>query len=138
MSNAKAYDAAMANYSDAIEEQQFEYQKAARRGDADAMARAGQEIAALRVQVKEFNALAHEHVSSMQTIPGGDNLSRNDSNLCRQYGISPDVLGVAKSWTSDPRVSDKERVETYLRNKQKLQQMRQTGEYRDDQGTVSR
>ena len=73
-----------------------------------------------------------------QHVPGADNLSRGDADLCRRYGVSPDTLSVAKSWTSDPRVPDSERVETYLKNKQKLQHMRQTGEYRDDQGTVTR
>jgi hypothetical protein len=134
---AKAYDSAMANYNEAIAEQQLEVQKAAMRGDAEGLARARQEIAALRVQAREFDEHAREDIRAMNAPSAGmDDMSRGDVALCKQYNMQPKEFEIAKSWTSDPRVSNKERVETYLKNKERYRQMKASGEYDDTQGKV--
>jgi hypothetical protein len=73
-----------------------------------------------------------------QPIAGAENLSREDEGLCRKYGLSPHGLAIAKGWTSNSRLPDTEKIETYLRNTQRYNQARADGSYRDDQGVVKR
>jgi hypothetical protein len=69
---------------------------------------------------------------------GSDDISAKDTDLARRYGLSAKEIGVAKGWTSDPNMSDEARVKGYVEQRQRYRQMRQTGEYRDDQGRVTR
>jgi hypothetical protein len=52
------------------------------------------------------------------------------------YGLSDTEVEIARN--SHSGGTAEQRLEQYARNKQRLQHMRATGEYRDDQGTVKR
>ncbi|WP_316225061.1 MULTISPECIES: hypothetical protein [unclassified Bradyrhizobium] len=56
------------------------------------------------------------------------------------HGLTDDEVEVARnSFTrSDMNLSDEQRLELYARQKARLQELRRTGQYRDDQGTVWR
>jgi hypothetical protein len=125
MSKQKVYDQAMAGYGEAIADHEHEYRKASMRNDTDAMASAAMEIAALRVQAKEFDALAREDARGMQaSIPKGN-----------KYGLTDEEVEIARSSIVDrPRVtnlSEDDKQKLYAENKQKLAEMRRTGQYSD-------
>jgi hypothetical protein len=83
---------------------------------------------------------ANQYVSRQAApmMPGSENMSNKDLDLCRKYGVSPNELGVAKGWTSDPKLDDESRVQQYAANRARYQHARATGQYRDDQGSVRR
>jgi hypothetical protein len=118
----------------AYQQAQAEFMQADAAGDEDGAASALQTMAALRATRQQMDAMYSEATTQAYRLPGEENMSKRDVDLCRHYRLSPDDLATAKSWTGDPRVSDIERVETYLRNAGKLRQMRANGTYRDDQG----
>jgi hypothetical protein len=68
----------------------------------------------------------------------GDDVREEHVELAQRYGLSPQQIGVAVNWTTDPHISDETKVKRYIENTHKLARMRQTGQYRDDQGTVKR
>jgi hypothetical protein len=110
-------------------------------GDMDAMAASAQRIAGMRATTRELGAMAQEELNRRAAPPqiaGADDMSRRDIGLCQKFGISPNELGVAKNWTSDPKMSDEAKISTYLENRARLQHARATGAYRDDQGRVTR
>jgi hypothetical protein len=109
-----------------------DYQAAQATGDQDAEDTAIQNMAALRSQRQQIDAMANEAMAPAARFPGQENMSKRDVDLCRHYGLSPDDLATAKSWTNDPRVSDVERVETYLRNQQRYRAERASGRYVDE------
>ena len=84
--------------------------------------------------------MASEHANSMQApaVPGGDELSRRDTDLARHYGLTGQEIAIAKGWTSDPNINDEDRVREYVSQRQRYRHARATGQYRDDQGTVRR
>ena len=56
-----------------------------------------------------------------------------------KYGLNADEIAIARgNGSGDPRLTNDDRERIYAENRQKLQRMRATGEYRDDQGRVSR
>jgi hypothetical protein len=56
-----------------------------------------------------------------------------------RYGLSKEEQEVAHGLASGDRtMTNDQREQTYAANKEKLRHMRATGEYRDDQGRVSR
>ena len=61
---------------------------------------------------------------------------RQQSQQSNRFGLSNDELAVAEN--SHSSGTRDQRIEQYARNKQRLQHMRATGAYRDDQGTVRR
>jgi hypothetical protein len=74
-----------------------------------------------------------------QSAYGFDNdTPRKHVELAQRHGISPDRIGVALNWTTDPNMSDDEKARIYMENQRRYNHMRQTGEYRDDQGSVKR
>jgi hypothetical protein len=119
-----AYNLAMAGYRSALIEQEHAYRQAELVGDAHAMAQAHQEIASLRAQQKEAHEVAVQHAAAMRQP------QRHPS------GLTESEIEIAKA--SHSFGAPEERIEDYRRNKAKYQHMRATGEYRDDQGTVTR
>jgi hypothetical protein len=120
--NASAYQQTLA-----------EYQAAMASGDRDTQDSALQTMAALRATKREIDSMAREALNApTANFPGAENMSKRDVDLCRHYRLSPSDLETAKSWTSDPRVSDVERVETYLRNQQRYRAERASGRYVDE------
>jgi hypothetical protein len=110
-----------------------EYQRAIYDGDQEAEDTALQNLAGLRATRREINAMAAEATGLQNTrLPGEENMSKRDVDLCRHYRLTPDMLATAKSWTNDPRVPDTERIETYLRNSNRYHHMRRTGQYVDE------
>jgi hypothetical protein len=118
----------------AYQQAHAEFLQADAAGDEAGATSALQTMAALRATRAQINEMYSEATTQTYRLPGEENMSKRDVDLCRHYGLSPDDLATAKSWTGDPRVSDTERVETYLKNVGKLRQMRANGTYRDDQG----
>jgi hypothetical protein len=108
-----------------------EYQAAVANGDRDGMDSSLQTMAALRATKREIDAMAREALNP-PSLSGQENMSKRDVDLCRHYRLSPDDLATAKSWTNDPKVSDVERVETYLRNQQRYRAERASGRYVDE------
>jgi hypothetical protein len=80
------------------------------------------EIDAQRVALAER---ANQYIARQQAQPKGN-----------AYGLSDQELAIAKNSHSGGTVD--ERLREYASNKQRLQHMRATGQYRDDQGTVRR
>jgi hypothetical protein len=136
---AQVYDQAMAGINSAMAEENNNFQRAALTGDVDEQVRASQAIAGYRALSQEYHRMATEHANSMNVPPAGsEELSRRDVDLARRYGLTANELGVAKGWTANPDVCDEDRVREYVQNRQRYQRMRQTGEYRDDNGRVTR
>jgi hypothetical protein len=125
------YERQVAINGSAYQQSLAEYQAAVATGDRDAMDSSLQTMAALRATKREIDAMAREALNP-PTLSGQENMSKRDVDLCRHYRLSPSDLETAKSWTSDPRVSDVERVETYLRNQQRYRAERASGRYVDE------
>jgi hypothetical protein len=122
----------------AIEAENAAFRQAELSGDLDSMAASAQRIAGMRATVREMGIMAQEEFNRRAAPPqvaGAEDMPRRDVDLCRKFGISPNELGVAKNWTSAPNLSDDDKVQTYLQNKQRYQYAKATGQYRDDQGT---
>jgi hypothetical protein len=110
--------------------------------DAERVTYAADAILELDGQYERLAKRANAYVAQQQPQPaqlaGADELSRRDVELATKYGLTSAEIGVAKGWTSDPKMSDEARVQGYVTQRQRYRVMRQTGEYRDDQGTVKR
>jgi hypothetical protein len=141
MSNYRnVYDQSMAGINAAMVEEQANFQKATITGDVEEQVRASQAIAGFRTLADSYHKMASEHANSMQAplMDGDSELSHRDSQLARHYNLSPGELSIAKAWTSDPAINDEDRVREYVQNRRRYQRMRATGQYRDDQGRVTR
>lgn len=92
------------------------------------------ERSALAQRANQF--IAQQQAGPM--IPGSEDMPRRDVELCRKYGVTPNELGIAKNWTSDPKLSDDAKVQGYIEQRQRYRHARATGSYRDDQGFVRR
>jgi hypothetical protein len=88
--------------------------------------------------VTRANAFVRQSQSQAAHLAGDEDLSREDAALVRKYGIKPGDLAIAKNWTTAGNMTVTEKVETYLRNAQRLREDRANGRYRDDQGRVTR
>ena len=56
-----------------------------------------------------------------------------------KYGLSRDEVAIARgNGSGDPRLTNDDRDRIYAEQKSRYQRMRQSGEYRDDQGLVRR
>jgi hypothetical protein len=120
----EAYEIAMNDYNSALIDQEAAYRQAELAGDARGMAIAHQHIANLRVQQDKAHQIAVQHANSMRQP------QRHPS------GLSNEEIEVAKA--SHSGGTEEERIRSYAQQKAKLQHMRMTGEYRDDQGSVRR
>jgi hypothetical protein len=89
----------------------------------DTMA-AADRIVDIDKSVGALDRIANQYVSSQQQPQGN------------RYGLSPTEVEVAHNSFSG--VSKEEKERSYSENKQKLRYLRQTGAYRDDQGSVRR
>jgi hypothetical protein len=75
----------------------------------------------------QVDQIANRYVASQQRPQGN------------QYGLSQSEVEIARGLASgDSTLTNADRERIYSENKNKLRHMRQTGEYRDDQGTVRR
>jgi hypothetical protein len=115
----------MNDYDLAMQEEGLNIQRAEANGDTLAARTASQNLAALRVQRSEYVAMSNQHAASLRPAPGSN-----------RYGLSAEEVEVAKA--SHSAGTPEERIEEYARNKQRYQQARRDGSYRDDQGTVRR
>jgi hypothetical protein len=108
--------------------------------DAFRVNNAADQILVLDQQRAALDVRANHFIASQQpqAPAGADALSRRDVDLARRYGLSANDIGVAKGWTSDPNLSDEEKVKTYVQQRQRYQQARRDGSYRDDPGRVTR
>jgi hypothetical protein len=122
----QTFTESMSDYDLAIEEQALDIRRAEANGDTYAARTASQNLASLRLQRNEYVAMSNAHAASLRPAPGAS-----------RYGLSKDEQEIAAGISgSDPRLSREDRERIYLEGKQKLRHMRQTGEYRDDQGRV--
>jgi hypothetical protein len=98
---------------------------ARQREDTDGTMYAAQRLLELDAQYAALAQRANTYVSAQQT-----QAQRHPS------GLSAAELEVAKN--SHGYGTVEERIQDYVRNKQKLAHMRATGAYRDDQGSMKR
>ncbi|MCP3382856.1 hypothetical protein NLM31_21040 [Bradyrhizobium sp. CCGUVB4N] len=120
----EVHQRSLRGYEYAMQECNMNFQQARLRNDMEAMVEASQQIANLRVGMNELNNMAREAYAA----------APRDMN---RFGLSKDEVEVANSHPDSSMTPD-QKQELYLRNKQKYQHMRMTGEYRDDQGMVRR
>jgi hypothetical protein len=142
MSNdlARVYNQSMNGIQAAMAEENNNFQRAQLTGDIDEQVRASQAIAGYRALAEQYHKMASEHAQSMNapTLAGGDELSHRDTQLARHYGLSAKEIGIAKNWTSDPNITDEDKVREYVSQRQRYRAARADGSYRDDQGRVTR
>jgi hypothetical protein len=111
---------------------QAELHSAMQNEDAYSVRAARDKLLKLRADRRELDASANQMVQSQtQPPPGFEDYRREDRDLAAAYRLTPTQFDHATGWTSDPRVSKKERIETYIRNTQRYQQLRASG-YRDE------
>jgi hypothetical protein len=129
---------ALGGFEIAYQQELSNFRQAQITGDIDECARAAQAMSGYRASMRELNNMASEAVAQRQPLAGSDELSRRDVELATKYGLTAHEIGVAKGWTANPDISDESKVRSYVENRQRYRFMRQTGEYRDDQGAVRR
>jgi hypothetical protein len=136
----KAHERSVQGMQSALTQASADYQSAQAIGDLDGMAQHEMTIAGLRATLHQMAQMEREHAAPPAPLVdrNGQELREHDANLCRRYRLTPADLETAKGWTADHRLSDQEKVETYLKNRARYQDMRATGRYRDDQGLVRR
>jgi hypothetical protein len=89
----------------------------------DTMA-AADRIVEIDKSVGALDRIANQYVASQQQPQGN------------RFGLSPTEVEIAHNSFSGASKEEKER--SYAMNRDRLRHMRATGQYRDDQGTVSR
>jgi hypothetical protein len=94
----------------------------------------------LNLERRSMDEIANNYVASQQpqAPAGADGLSRRDVDLARRFGLSANEIGIAKGWTSDANLTDEAKVKEYVQQRQRYQQARRDGSYRDDQAGRSR
>jgi hypothetical protein len=96
--------------------------------DAYKVTEAADAILALDQQRTALDARAQSFVASQQQHARGN-----------RYGLNQDEIAIANGISGgDANLSNDQRQQIYSHNKQRLQYLRSTGQYRDDQGTVRR
>ncbi len=124
----QTYTESMNDYDLAMQEEGLNIQRAEANGDTLAARTASQNLAALRVQRREYVSMSNQHAASMRPAPGSS-----------RFGLSKDEQEIAHGISGgDSRLSKEDREKIYFENKEKLRHMRQSGAYRDDQGSVRR
>lgn len=130
-----AYNEAMADYDAELIQQKSLLAICENRGDTEGMAKYLKEMAAIEVQKQMAHQIAVHDARAMRSVQPQN-----------RYGLSADEVQIAKDMASNdrelsamrPDAALERRMQIYAEQKAKYQQMRQTGEYRDDQGTVRR
>jgi hypothetical protein len=128
-------------YQLAVNRANAEFAEAEAAGDTDAMDVAAWKIAGLRATMREMGGLAQEGINQHHApIFGtdGQELKPQDAALCRKYQLAPQELEIAKNWTTAENMTKEAKIESYLNKRAELQHKRATGQYRDDQGRVTR
>jgi hypothetical protein len=124
----ETYTQSMNDYDLAMQEEGLNIQRAAADGDTYAGRTASQALASLRVQKNEYIAMSRQHAASLRPAPGSS-----------RFGLSPDEQTIAHGISGgDSRLTKDDREKLYAEQKAKLQHLRETGQYRDDPGRVSR
>jgi hypothetical protein len=127
MTDLKAvYDRGLASLSAAYQSAISDYHLGQSTGDTDLAAEAAVRMAGLEATAREFHGLANRAASPQGAAP------------VDKYGLTESERAIAKNWTSDPNISTEDRLRTYSQQKARYQQARASGEYRDDQGRVTR
>lgn len=122
------HERSLRGFQIAMEEAASVYRQCELANDVDGAAAAAQQLAGLRASVNELNSMARE--AYVQQMP------RANAN---KYGLSADEVTIAHGMSGGDRtLSNDERERSYAEQKARLQHMRATGEYRDDQGQVRR
>jgi hypothetical protein len=114
-----------------------DYEAARLNDDSDGTMDAADRILAADERLRALDRVA-QNLVRQAPLDGADDMSRGDVALARQFGLSGRDLSIAKNWTTDPNLTDAQKVQTYLENRQRYQQARADGSYRDDQGRVTR
>jgi hypothetical protein len=134
MSDAEVYQTAMDGYRAAILQEEAAFQTAKLTGDMGEQVRASQALASYRSAANEYHAMAVQHARSMQAAAKPD-----------PYGLTAEEREVAKNSFGGVKqkgeyvdISDDEKYALYAKNKAKYRQQRASGDYRDDQGTITR
>jgi hypothetical protein len=89
-------------------------------------------------QLNQAAATMQQQQAPQPAAGFGDDVRADHVELAQRYGLSPQQIGIAVNWTTDPNISDEVKVKRYVENTHKLSRMRASGQYRDDQGTVKR
>ena len=136
----EVYQTSMAGIDGALIQEEAAFRTASLSGDLDEQVRASQSIAGLRATKREYISMAHEAMAPRAQAPlqGEDEMSRHDVELARKFGMTGQQLSIAKGWTSDNRMSDEDKIKTYISNTHRYRAARRDGTLRDDQGTVRR
>ena len=93
--------------------------------DPDTTLQAASELIDVNQKIAALDRIAQTYVRQTQQQPQGN-----------KFGLSPTEVEIAHNSHSGGTREERER--SYSEQKAKLQHMRQTGQYRDDQGTVRR
>ena len=102
-----------------------EYEAARLSDDGDGTMSASSRLLEIDARVAALDRVTNQYVRQQTQQPQGN-----------RYGLSPTEVEVAHNSHSGGTREERER--SYAEQKAKLQHMRQTGQYRDDQGTVRR
>jgi hypothetical protein len=130
----------MAYEHDAIIRAQYE-RLAAERAQAAADLEAG------RLAENEFDTMgaadriieADTKIAALDRITQTYVASQQRAQAQSKYGLSKDEQDIARGmFSGDRTMSNDQREQTYAQQKEKLRYLRQTGQYRDDQGSVRR
>jgi hypothetical protein len=115
------------SYASAIQGAVAEFKQAQLAGDDQSMVDAANRIASLRSAQQQVIPMYNEAVNPAPAAPP-----------VNRYGLTATEAEVAKNFTHDPGLSEDDKMRTYAEQRNRLRHMRQTGEYRDDQGVVKR
>lgn len=125
MANDTLYRRGMAAYQSAIDQAGLKYREAERIGDDDARLEAWQDMASLRVQMREAHEIAMQDMRSTQGVKQNP------------HGLTDLEVEVAKASIVDnsrhanlPKMTEREKIDLYAEKKAKLHAMRASGEYR--------
>jgi hypothetical protein len=109
-------------------------------------ARAVADLESGRISEDQYTTMeaANRILEADQKRAALDNIANNyiasqQQPQSNRYGLSRDEVEIAHGIAgNDPHMSLEQRELVYAQNKQKLRMMRQSGEYRDDNGRVTR
>jgi hypothetical protein len=104
------------------------YEEARLSEDADGVMYSADKLIEIDARLGALNTIANNLVASQQ-----------QAQPSNRYGLSKDEVDIARGIGSgDPKLSNDDREKLYAEQKAKYQRQRATGEYRDDQGRVTR
>jgi hypothetical protein len=105
-----------------------EYEEARLSEDADSVMYSADRITEIDAKIGALNQIANNFVAGQQRAQAQN-----------RYGLSKDEQEVAHGLASGDRsMTNDQREQVYAQNRAKYHRMRASGEYRDDQGRVTR